>query len=247
MRSAAIDSVLATLSRKCRQRIPGVLRNRDPRYGRTEGLLRLDFGTACRVQCGFKSQPPIPRRLLVGHVRLQRKARLDQVVGKQTGSCVTHLRLDHRRLAGHLSLPAQWLELAADLRDQVREPVEVALAGFQLPERLLLALAVLEDAGRLLDEATPTSGVACRIESSCPWPTITCISRPMPESLSRSWISSRRTGWELMAYSEPPLRNIVREMVTSAYSNRQSTIGVVDGEHHLGATERGRDQTSRRK
>src|SRR6476659_1883514 len=47
---------------------------------------------------------------------------------------------------------------------------------------------------------------------------MTCISRPMPESLSRSCTSSSRAGAELIAYSEPPLRNMVREMVTSAYS-----------------------------
>src|SRR3954452_12895738 len=63
-----------------------------------------------------------------------------------------------------------------------------------------------------------SSGVACRMESSWPCPTITCISRPMPESLSSSCTSSSRQGWELMAYSDPPLRNIVRLIVTSAYS-----------------------------
>src|SRR4029450_13847602 len=47
---------------------------------------------------------------------------------------------------------------------------------------------------------------------------MTCISRPIPESLSRSWMSSSRVALPLMAYSEPPLRNIVREIVTSEYS-----------------------------
>ena len=63
-----------------------------------------------------------------------------------------------------------------------------------------------------------SSGVACRIVSSWPWPTITCISRPMPESESSSWTSSSRHELPLMAYSEPPLRNIVRLIVTSEYS-----------------------------
>ncbi len=61
-----------------------------------------------------------------------------------------------------------------------------------------------------------SSGVACRIESSWPCPTITCISRPMPESLSSSCTSSSRQPLPLMAYSEPPLRNMVRLIVTSA-------------------------------
>src|SRR5689334_3850360 len=47
---------------------------------------------------------------------------------------------------------------------------------------------------------------------------MTCISRPMPESLSSSWTSSRRQGVPLMAYSDPPLRNMVRLIVTSEYS-----------------------------
>ena len=44
---------------------------------------------------------------------------------------------------------------------------------------------------------------------------MTCISRPMPESDSSSWTSSSRHGSPLIAYSEPPLRNMVREIVTS--------------------------------
>src|SRR6195952_734096 len=47
---------------------------------------------------------------------------------------------------------------------------------------------------------------------------MTCISRPIPESLSSSWTSRSRHGGPLIAYSEPPLRNIVRLIVTSAYS-----------------------------
>src|SRR5689334_11769962 len=47
---------------------------------------------------------------------------------------------------------------------------------------------------------------------------MTCISRPMPESLNSSWTSRSRQVLPLMAYSEPPLRNIVREIVTSVYS-----------------------------
>ncbi|CAB4932385.1 unannotated protein [freshwater metagenome] len=63
-----------------------------------------------------------------------------------------------------------------------------------------------------------SSGVASRIAVRRFWPTMTCISRPMPESLRSSWTSSNRAVSPLMAYSDPPLRNRVREMVTSAYS-----------------------------
>src|SRR3954447_4235157 len=47
---------------------------------------------------------------------------------------------------------------------------------------------------------------------------MTCISRPMPESDSSSCTSRSRHEVPLMAYSEPPLRNMVRLIVTSAYS-----------------------------
>ena len=67
-------------------------------------------------------------------------------------------------------------------------------------------------------KARRSSGEACRTASIWPWPTMTCISRPMPESESSSWTSSRRQVWPLIAYSEPPVRNIVRVIVTSANS-----------------------------
>ena len=63
-----------------------------------------------------------------------------------------------------------------------------------------------------------SSGLACNTASSCPWPTITCISRPRPESLSSSCTSRSRQVSPLIAYSLPPLRNRVRLIVTSAYS-----------------------------
>ena len=49
-------------------------------------------------------------------------------------------------------LPAQRLELAAQLAGEVLDPGEVGLHRVQLAQRLLLALAVLEDARGLLDE-----------------------------------------------------------------------------------------------
>jgi hypothetical protein len=63
-----------------------------------------------------------------------------------------------------------------------------------------------------------SSGLACSTWSSWPCPTMTCISRPRPESLSSSCTSSRRHCSPLIAYSLPPLRNSVREIVTSLYS-----------------------------
>ena len=67
-----------------------------------------------------------------------------------------------------------------------------------------------------------SSGVEDRIASSCPWPTMTCIWRPMPVSESNSCTSRSRTGEPLMEYSEPPPRNRVRLIRTSEYSMSSS-------------------------
>ncbi len=45
-----------------------------------------------------------------------------------------------------------------------------------------------------------------------------CISRPMPESDSSSWMSSNRQELPLISYSLSPERNIRRVMETSVYS-----------------------------
>src|SRR5215475_4174546 len=47
---------------------------------------------------------------------------------------------------------------------------------------------------------------------------MTCISRPMPESESNSWMSSRRQASPLISYSLSPERNIRRVIETSLYS-----------------------------
>src|SRR5690606_2885671 len=49
-------------------------------------------------------------------------------------------------------------------------------------------------------------------------PTMTCISRPIPESLSNSWTSIRRQLLPLISYSPAPSRNIRRVIETSEYS-----------------------------
>ena len=56
---------------------------------------------------------------LVGELLLERRAGGDEVVGEQPGAGVADVGLDDRRPAGHLGLPAQRLELAADLAEQV--------------------------------------------------------------------------------------------------------------------------------
>ena len=103
---------------------------------------------------------------LVGELLLQRRTRRDEVVREQPGAGVADVGLHHGGTPGDLGLSAERLELTADLAEQVLQPGEVALGAVELAERLLLALAVLEDAGRLLDEPAPVlgGGVQDRVE-----------------------------------------------------------------------------------
>ena len=94
------------------------------------------------------------RRLgLVGVVELGLAG--DQVVGGQPQPGVAQVGLDGLGAARHLGLPAQRLELAAQLGGQVGQPGQVGRHRVELADRLLLALAVLEHAGGLLDERAP--------------------------------------------------------------------------------------------
>ena len=166
IRSRAIDTVVATRSRSAAReyQVSWAAVSRGTPC-RTRSSASISAGRAC-VQRRLQRRPAVPHGLLVGQVGLQRQRGLDQVVGEQPRPGVADLGLDDRGLARHLGLPAERLELAADLGDQVGEPVEVALARLELAERLLLALAVLEDAGRLLDEAAADlrGGLQDRVE-----------------------------------------------------------------------------------
>ena len=94
--------------------------------------------------------------------RCRSAASVHVVVGQQPEPGVAQLGLDDGRLPGHLGLPAEGLEPAAQLGGQVDQPGQVGLHGLQLAQRLLLALAVLEHAGRFLDQGPP--GLGARVQ-----------------------------------------------------------------------------------
>ena len=60
--------------------------------------------------------------------------------------------------AGGVGLPLERAQLAADLAQEVLQAGEVALGGGQLALGPLLALAVLQDAGGLLDDEAALLG-----------------------------------------------------------------------------------------
>ena len=80
------------------------------------------------------------------------------VVGEQPQPRVAQFGLRRLRPARDLGLRAERLELAADLAGEVGQPGQVGLHRLELAQRLLLAPAVLEDAGGLLDEAAALLG-----------------------------------------------------------------------------------------
>ena len=128
---------------------------------RRAGAARLERG---QLLAGLAPAPPRPRRgaprSAVSSASSCSSVAVScgQVVGEQAGPRVAQVGLDRLRAAGDLGLPAERAELAADLGGEVGEAGEVGLHRVELAERLLLALAVLEDARRLLDEAAPLLG-----------------------------------------------------------------------------------------
>ncbi len=95
---------------------------------------------------------------LVGDLLLEHPGELHEVVGEQSQPCVAGVGLDDGRAPGGLGLPAERAELAADLTGEVLHPGEVGLHRLELAQRPLLAAAVLEHAGGLLDEAATLLG-----------------------------------------------------------------------------------------
>ena len=83
-----------------------------------------------------------------------------------------------------------------------------------------------------------SSGVARQDASSWPWPTMTCISRPMPESESSSWTSSSRHGVAVDRVLGPAVAEHGPRDRDLGVVDRQRAVGVVDGEEHLGPAER---------
>ncbi len=147
------------------QRAPARARGRRrpaaPRRRASERCCCLEL-LRCRsagvVELVLQHEPLGVPLLLAAGVIGELGAQPDELVGEQSGLRIAHDGGDRRRLAGDLGLPAERLELAAQLAGEVAQPREVRLHGVELAEGLLLAPAVLEDAGGLLDEAAALLG-----------------------------------------------------------------------------------------
>ena len=127
---------------------PGLLGLRQRGQVLPQRRLEAGLGLAGRLGVGLDPLPAFEQDRLVGHLLLQRGRRADEVVGQQPGPGVAYVGLYGGGASGDLGLSTERLELAADLVEQVAEAGQVAVGGVELAERLLLALAVLEDARR---------------------------------------------------------------------------------------------------
>ena len=125
-RSAARDWVPRSRSRSPGQGEPGLLGRGQRGQVLAQRGLERGLGLAGLREGGLHLGAALDQDRLVGELLLERGAGGDQVVGDQPGPGVAHVGLDGGGLAGDLGLPAERLELASDLGEQVAEPGQVA-------------------------------------------------------------------------------------------------------------------------
>ena len=238
MRSSASDGGAAQPLLQPGQREPRLLGRSQSRQvvaqgGLEQGLLLTPGGDG-----GLDLLAALEQHGLVGHLLLQRGACGDEVVGQQPGAGVAGVGLHGRGLARDLGLAPERLELAADLGEQVGQAGQVAVGGVELAERLLLALAVLEDAGGLLDEAAAVLGgrVQDRVELALPDDHVhLAADAGVAEQLLHVEEAAAAAVDGVLGAAVAEHRAADRDL---GVVDRQRAVGVVDGELHLGATQR---------
>ena len=219
--------------------VPGLLGGGEPRRVGTEVVLELGLGVPCLGDRLLDRGASLLERVLVGELLIDDRSRCDDVVGEQSRARVAGVRLDDGGTASDLGLPAQRLQLAAELGENVLQAGEIALRGVELAQRLLLALAVLEDAGRLLDEAAAFLRRRAQhgVELTLPDDDVHLAA---DAGVAEQLLDVEQTA---LGAVDGVLRATVAEHRARdrdlAVLDRQSTVGVVDGEHDLGPAERG--------
>ncbi len=217
------------------------------------GLLRPDHGRAQLAQLGLGRLQPfgglgqvalhpvamVDGGLLVDRVLLYLSQDLHQVVGQQPHPGVPQVGLHPRGPPRDRGLPAQRAELPADLGGQVGEPVEIGLHRVELADRLLAPLAVLEDAGGLLDERPSVlrPGLQHGIQLALPDDD---VHLPADAGVGQQFLDVQQPAGAAVdlvladAVAEHPPGDRHLGVVDG-----QRPVGVVDGERDLGAAQRG--------
>ncbi len=221
--------------RQAQERVLGLCQ-----YRRVLGQRRLDVGQPLldldvRLLDLLAS---LAQRGLVSDLTVDLLAQQVQVIGEQTHTGIAQIGLDGRSPAGHLGLASQRLELAPEFGRQVGQPVEVDLHRLELAQRLLLALAVFEDTGRLLDEGAAVLGLGVqdRVELALTDDDVHFT----PDS---------RIGQQLLDVEQAArvAVDLVLALTRAEHAagdrhlgvlDRQRAVGVVDRERDLGPTQR---------
>ena len=163
---------------------------------------------------------------------------IDQVVGGQPQPGVAQVGLDGLGATGDLGLAAQRLELAAQLGGQVGEPGEVRRHGFELAQRLFLALAVLEHAGGFLDERAAILGPRLQdlVELALPHDDVHLAA---DAGVAQQLLDIHQTATAAVdfVFAGPVAEHPAGDRHLGVL-DRQRVIGVVDGDGHLGAAQR---------
>jgi len=161
-----------------------------------------------------------------------------QVIGCQPQSGVPKVGLDGRRAPGDLGLAPERLELATQLGGQIGEPGQIRRGRVQFSQRLLLALAMFEHTGGLLDEGA--SVLRAGLEDLGE-PTLTDDDVHLPADAGVA---------EQFLDVEQPAAIAVDLVLAGAVTihpagyrhlgilDRQGLVGVVDGQGDLGAAQR---------
>ncbi len=197
------------------------------------GLLLARFGDR-----GLDRLAAILERGLVGELLLDHLARLRHVIGEESGTGIAYVGLDHSCATSHLGLATEWLELTAQLGEDVVEAGQVALRRIELAERLLLALAVLEHAGGFFDEAAAL--LRCGAQDA--------VELALADD-DVHLAADAGVAQELLDIEESAGVAVDRVLRTAVAEHRagdrdlgvfdrQCTVGVVDREHDLGSAQR---------
>jgi hypothetical protein len=171
-------------------------------------------------------------------VLVQLAAQAHDVVREDAGLGVPGDGGDGLGLAGDLGLTTQGLQLAADLPRQVGQPCQVRLHRGELAEGLLLAAAVLEDPGGLLDEAAPVlrGGAQDLVELALPDDHVHLAPEAgVAEELLDVEESAVLAVDGVLAAAVAEQRAGDRDL---GVVDRQQAVGVVDREQHLCPAER---------
>ncbi len=209
--------------------------------GHERACLRLQGGLPVEggAQVGLGGLLAREEGRFVGDLGGERRLEVDEVVGEEAEARVAQVGLDDDGPAGDGGLPAERLELPSQLVGEVLHAREVGLHRVELPQRLLFPLAVLEDAGGLLDEGAAAHRVG--------------VQHGVELALSDDDVhlaSDAGVGEQVLEVEQAA--GVAVDLVLAAAAaehdpgegdlgvvDGQGAVGVVDGQRDLGAAERG--------